>query len=119
LLFAAAVASVWSAAQFTTAELRQPLSLDRVGYSIKTDAGRRVLDVHGTVLNSSSRDLALPSVQAVLMDANGREVDRWQFEAPVHRLAPNGETSFRTERANLPASGRTLVLSFATSPLSR
>jgi hypothetical protein len=59
--------------------------------------------IQGVVINNSSQQQTIPTMQASLENQAGQEVRRWVFQPPVAQLGPGERASFQTEVHPLPA----------------
>lgn len=73
--------------------------------------GERTLLIEGSVVNISDRARPVPTLRAIITDADGAEVSQWTFTADLADLAPGAQTTFQTSTAD-PASGVNLSLIF-------
>lgn len=80
-------------------ELRDVTSVRR------TLDGERRLIVKGVIVNTSDRALAVPKLQASLIDSNGAQLGSWIFAADSSELPPGGVTTFETTAADPPGEG--------------
>jgi hypothetical protein len=67
--------------------------------------GESVVAIQGLVVNLSDRLRQVPPLRASVTDAEGKEVDRWTFQADSASLPPGGSTSFDTIAKNPPREG--------------
>lgn len=67
--------------------------------------GVNTLLIRGVIVNATDRDIAVPQLQASLVDADGVELASWTFDADSSELPPGGFTTFETSAQNPPAQG--------------
>ena len=65
----------------------------------------RVVVIEGLIVNLSSQDRQVPPLRVSVIDAEGVELDRWNFLAESASLAPGGTTRFETVGKNPPREG--------------
>jgi hypothetical protein len=58
--------------------------------------------IQGVVINNTSHEQAVPTMQGSLENDTGQEVRRWVFQPPVQTLEPGGRANFQTEVNPLP-----------------
>jgi len=79
----------------------------------ETDGQQDVLVITGHLLNTTSRELTVPTIRVALIDADKRELYHWNFSAGVPMLHPGQEATFHTQLASPPPAARNIELSFA------
>ncbi len=70
--------------------------------STSNQGGASVLTVEGKLLNSTSQEQVLPTMEAVIYDKRRVTLRRWPIEVPAVRLTPGERFEFRTELKNPP-----------------
>lgn len=60
------------------------------------DDGVQVIVIEGRIINLSSQDVTVPTLQASLRQDDGDIVEQWRFAPDQARLQGQGETTFRT-----------------------
>jgi len=88
------------------------LLLTNVSYRRDTEAGLPVLTIRGVIANNSSTQIAVPPIEAILSDGNGRVVDRWNFSSGILQLAAGQKAEFTMRRIDPPASARHFQINF-------
>lgn len=80
--------------------------------SVKREVeGALMLVIEGAVVNVSDQEQSVPSLRAVITDAEGGEIAAWTFTAEGDSLAPGGRASFSTSTED-PERGVNLSLIF-------
>ncbi len=77
----------------------------------RTVDGERRLIVKGVIVNKSDQTLAVPKLQASLVDPDGEQLGIWIFAADSSELPAGGVTTFETTAAEPPPEGN-LTLDF-------
>ena len=67
--------------------------------------GEQVVAIEGRVVNVSDEERQVPSLRASVTNAEGKELDRWTFQAAEKSLPPGGTTGFETIARNPPREG--------------
>jgi predicted Zn finger-like uncharacterized protein len=70
--------------------------------STSNKGGATVLTVEGKLLNRTSQEQLLPTMQAVIYDKRRVTLRRWPIETPAVRLTPGERFEFRTELKDPP-----------------
>lgn len=70
--------------------------------STSDQGGTSVLTVEGKLLNRTSQEQVLPTMEAVIYDKRRVTLRRWQIEVPAVRLTPGERFEFRTELKDPP-----------------
>ncbi len=83
----------------TALELRDVTSVRR------TVDGEPRLIVKGVIVNKTNQTLAVPKLQASLVDPDGEPWGNWIFAADSSELPPGGVTTFETSAAQPPPEG--------------
>ncbi len=86
------------------------LSLD-----MEVKRGDEKLELVGKVLNTTDQYRAVPPVYAVLQDANGEQLRKWQVDVGVKELGPGEKVPFSTEIDTVPEGTATVSVLF-TNP---
>jgi len=75
--------------------------------------GEPVLLVTGVIVNSTARELPVPTIRAALTDSDSRELYHWTFMADAMTLGAGKRTPFHARLANPPRALRHVELRFA------
>ncbi|MDJ0608450.1 MAG: DUF3426 domain-containing protein [Kiloniellales bacterium] len=67
--------------------------------------GISTLLIRGVIVNATGEELAIPRMQARLVDAAGVELASWEFDANAPNLPPGGFTNFETKTQDPPPQG--------------
>jgi len=89
------------------------LEFDEVKYHVDTQDGQSVLEVTGTLINVTKRDMPVPQVRVTLSGEDKHELYHWTFAPDVLTLRPGQSTRFTTRLTSPPAAARHLDLRFA------
>jgi predicted Zn finger-like uncharacterized protein len=85
-----------------------------VDYRRESEDGQVVLAVTGVIVNTGSRELAVPqTVRVTLSDASNHELYHWTFKPTATVLAPGQSVPFVTRLSSPPAAARHLEVRFA------
>lgn len=71
----------------------------------KLASGNELVVVSGRVINPSSKDQPVPSIEAQLHDRSGRLLYRWTIAPPARTLPPGGSATFNSAEMGVPPSG--------------
>jgi len=75
--------------------------------------GNSTLLVEGTIMNTSTADVALPAIRVTLRAADGAAVKSWLVEPAVAGLAPGRSIGFRSAVASPPQEATQVTLDLA------
>jgi predicted Zn finger-like uncharacterized protein len=75
--------------------------------------GASTLLVEGTIVNTASRDVALPQIRVTLRSSDGAPVTSWLVQPAVQGLAPGGSIGFRSAVASPPQEATQVTLDLA------
>ena len=76
----------------------------------RLESGNELLTVTGRVINPTSRDQAVPPLQAQLKSNTGQVVYSWTIAPPARTLPPGASASFNSAEVNVPAGGDELTI---------
>ena len=76
----------------------------------KLESGNELLTVTGRVVNPTSKEQAVPPIQAQLKTRTGTVVYRWTIAPPARTLPPGASASFNSAEVNVPAGGEELTI---------
>ncbi len=112
------IASIWPQSSTVYAALGVPvnaraLTFTDVAYRRDMDSGKLVLTVEGNLVNVSSREIEVPSIEITLTDSGRRKIDGWTFSPATARLKPGERLAFETRRTNPPEGARHLEMKLA------
>lgn len=79
----------------------------------RLSSGNELFAVSGKVENPTGDNQHVPDIRAELRDAQGRIVYSWMITPPRRALGPNQTLDFNSAKLDVPASSKTLELSFA------
>ena len=71
----------------------------------KLASGNELVVVSGRVINPSSKEQAVPPIEAQLHDSSGRLIYSWTIAPPARTLPPGGSASFNSAEMDVPPSG--------------
>lgn len=91
----------------------QGLQFEGVRYGWTSAAGQNVLEVQGSVRNTSSSAMSVPTVIIVLRDENGEEISEWTTEVGAAELGPDEDAPFLKQIPAPPSNVRSLKVRFA------
>ena len=91
----------------------QGLQFEGVRYGWTNSGGQNVLEVQGSVRNTSSSAMNVPTVIIVLRDENGEEISEWTTEVGAGELAPDQDAPFLKQIPAPPSNVRSLKVRFA------
>ena len=74
-----------------------------------------VFELVGDIVNNSDRDVKLPKLRAVVLDADQKQLDSWIFSANKPNLAPGEKTSYSTEVENTNEQDVNIIIDFVAS----
>lgn len=74
-----------------------------------------VFELVGDIVNNSDRDIKLPKLRAVVLDADQKQLDSWIFSANKPNLAPGEKTSYSTEVENTNEQDVNILIDFVAS----
>jgi hypothetical protein len=114
------IASLWPRSASLYAAVGLPVNvrgieLTNISYQQEFEDGQPVLSVTGKVVNISNRELPVPEIRVVLLDAAKHELYHWNFDAGIPTLKPGGESTFVTRLSSPPPEARNLNVRFAES----
>lgn len=75
--------------------------------------GTSRLVIEGEIVNTTETTRPVPNLRITLFDAGGNALQNWDVSARAAALAPGDATSFKTERADMPAAAERVSLNFA------
>ena len=106
----------WKARVGLTAGGASPLALvtthmDRQ----RLESGNELLTVTGRVINPTSKDQAVPPLQAQLKNRTGQIVYSWTIAPPARTLPPGASASFNSAEVNVPPGGDELTITIGSS----
>jgi len=118
LLVIAAAAAFWFLAP---PDLKARLGLADVGTSPlalvtthmdrqRLESGNELLTVTGRVINPTSKEQAVPPLQAQLKTRTGKVVYSWTIAPPARSLPPGASASFNSAEVNVPPGGDELTI---------
>ena len=118
LVVIAAAAAIWFLAP---PELKARLGLTDVGNSPlalvtthmdrqRLESGNELLTVTGRVINPTSKEQAVPPLQAQLKTRTGKVVYSWTIAPPARSLPPGASASFNSAEVNVPPGGDELTI---------
>ena len=76
----------------------------------RLESGNELLTVAGRVINPTSKEQAVPPLQAQLETNSGKVVYRWTIPAPASSLAPGASAPFNSAEVNVPPGGDKLTI---------
>lgn len=91
----------------------QGLQFEGVRYGWTNAGGQNVLEVQGSVRNTSSGAMSVPTVIIVLRDENGEEISEWTTEVGAAELGPDEDAPFLKQIPAPPSNVRSLKVRFA------
>ncbi|MEM9590721.1 MAG: zinc-ribbon domain-containing protein [Pseudomonadota bacterium] len=91
----------------------QGLQFEGVRYGWTNAGGQNVLEVQGSVRNTSSGAMSVPTVIIVLRDENGEEISEWTTEVGASELGPDEDAPFLKQIPAPPSNVRSLKVRFA------
>lgn len=91
----------------------QGLQFEGVRYGWTNAGGQNVLEVQGSVRNTSSSAMSVPTVIIVLRDENGEEISEWTTEVGASELGPDEDAPFLKQIPAPPSNVRSLKVRFA------
>lgn len=77
--------------------------------------GQPVLAVTGRLVNTSSREMGVPSIRVALIDRDEHELCHWTISPSQPTLRPGQSVKFFTQLSSPPAGARHLEMRFAAS----
>lgn len=80
----------------------------------RLESGNELLTVTGRVINPTSKDQAVPPLQAQLKTSAGKVVYSWTIPAPARSLPPGASASFNSAEVNVPAGGDELTITLGS-----
>ncbi len=89
------------------------LAFQDVSYRITSDRDMPVLEIRGKVTNITQSEITLPVIEAVLKDAQKRELYDWAMQPSVKKLAPGATADFQSRLNSPPMGARHVDLRFA------
>jgi len=116
--FRAQIATLWP--QSASLYAAVGMKTGTAGLDIENYAGHRAMEngqpvllVSGVIVNSTSRELPVPTIRAALTDGDGRELYHWTFMADAMTLGAGKRVPFHARLANPPRALRHVELRFA------
>jgi len=91
----------------------QGLAFEGVRYGWTNDGSQTVLEVQGSVRNTSSTTMTVPTVVIALRDEKGEEISEWTTEVGAEQLAAGEEAPFLRQIPSPPSNVRSLKVRFA------
>ena len=91
----------------------QGLQFEGVRYGWTNASGQNVLEVQGSVRNTGSAAMSVPTVIIVLRDENGEEISEWTTEVGAAELGPDEDAPFLKQIPAPPSNVRSLKVRFA------
>lgn len=76
----------------------------------RLESGNELLTVTGRVINPTSKDQAVPPLQAQLRTRTGQVVYSWTIAPPAQTLPPGASASFNSAEVNVPPGGDELTI---------
>jgi predicted Zn finger-like uncharacterized protein len=81
----------------------------------RLESGNELLTVTGRVINPTSKDQAVPPLQAQLKSRNGKVVYSWTIAPPARSLPPGASASFNSAEVNVPPGGDELTITLGSA----
>lgn len=91
----------------------QGLKLHIVEPERRTIAGLPAIVIKGIVLNESDNQRTIPTLEGRLVDADGRSLYNWRFQATTNEVAPGKSVSFGAVVEQPPPNVSNVVVRFA------
>ena len=91
----------------------QGLQFEGMRYGWTNAGGQNVLEVQGSVRDTSSPAMSVPTVIIVLRDENGEEISEWTTEVGAAELGPDEDAPFLKQIPAPPSNVRSLKVRFA------
>jgi len=88
------------------------LEFRNVQSSFTTQAGLRVLEIKGDIVNISETSQPIPRVRVTLRDENEKPLYSWTFAVSQTRLGSSAATGFETRLSSPPADARDVEIVF-------
>jgi len=101
-------------ATFGVAVNARGIAIDDWSYHREMENGEPVMVVTGKLVNRTTHELTVPSVQVTLTDDDERELYHWTFKPPLPTLSPGQSLGFSSRLPNPPSAARHLQLRFAS-----
>ncbi len=89
------------------------LAFQGVRYGWTSDGSQTVLEVQGSVKNTSGATMSVPTVVIALRDEKGEEISEWTTEVGAAELAAGEEAPFLRQIPSPPSNVRSLKVRFA------
>jgi predicted Zn finger-like uncharacterized protein len=81
--------------------------------SVRKDGDTTVLDISGTIENTTSKPIDLPTLKGILYDSKKNETYHWFFKATQPTILPGEKIPYKTEVKNPPTGSVQLVITFS------
>jgi len=112
------IAGLWPQSSSLYAALGAPVNTRGLEFQDKTaryetDGDQNVLVITGHLVNTTARELSVPSIRVSLMDAGRHELYHWNFSTGVPTLGPGKLTFFHTQLTSPPTAARNIELRLA------
>jgi len=79
----------------------------------ETQDGRRFFIASGTIINPTSKTIAVPDMIATLLDDDDREIYNWEIPAPIQTLEPGARVEFSgAARDNVPRAASSIAINW-------
>jgi hypothetical protein len=78
------------------------------------ESGNELLTVTGRVINPTTKDQAVPPLQAQLRSSTGKVVYSWTIQPPTASLPPGASASFNSAEVNVPPGGDELTITLGS-----
>jgi predicted Zn finger-like uncharacterized protein len=69
------------------------------------ESGNELLTITGRVINPTTKEQAVPPLQAQLLDAGGKVVYSWTIDPPARSIPAGGSVGFNSAEVNVPSGG--------------
>ena len=78
--------------------------------------GSRVLMVTGEIINTTEEEKDVPNLRGMLLDAENREIQHWNFTAGQARLLPGEIATFKTDVVDPKPGAANIRIVFTSDP---
>lgn len=92
---------------------REPLTFEDVNSARENIEDSDVLVLRGEIRNPTSRTLAVPAINAIILNQGLKPIFEWSFKLSQTEIAAGGSIDFETQVQNPPSATYTVKLIFA------
>ncbi len=83
------------------------------------ESGNELLTITGRVINPTTKEQAVPPLQAQLLDVHGKVVYSWMIDPPARSIPAGGSVAFNSAEVNVPSGGNNVRITLGAAKPER